>query len=81
MATTNPSHDFPLERSVPGPRPSATKPAVVKPPPLACDAHCHVFGPADRFPFSPSRTYTPPDSGIDDFELLQSTLGLERAAP
>jgi predicted TIM-barrel fold metal-dependent hydrolase len=46
---------------------------------LACDAHCHVFGPADRFPFSPTRSYTPPDSGIDDFERLQERLGLTRA--
>ncbi|NNC79359.1 MAG: amidohydrolase family protein [Acidimicrobiales bacterium] len=79
MATTNPPHDFPLDRTVPGPRPEASSPQVVTPPPLACDAHCHVFGPADRFPFSPTRTYTPPDSGITDFELLQERLGLERA--
>lgn len=79
MATVNPPHDFPLERTVPGPRPEASAPAVVTPPPLACDAHCHVFGPADQFPFSPSRTYTPPDSGFGDFERLQGRLGLDRA--
>ncbi len=45
----------------------------------ACDAHCHVFGPARRFPFSETRTYTPPDAGIDDFEALQARLGLSRA--
>ncbi len=49
------------------------------PPPNACDSHCHVFGPADRFPFSPTRAYTPPDSGIDSFEVLQDRLGLSRA--
>jgi predicted TIM-barrel fold metal-dependent hydrolase len=38
-----------------------------------------VFGPAARFPFAPDRTYTPPDSGIDDFERLQERLGLSRA--
>jgi predicted TIM-barrel fold metal-dependent hydrolase len=38
-----------------------------------------VFGPAERFPFSPTRTYTPPDSGIDDFLALQARLGLSRA--
>jgi predicted TIM-barrel fold metal-dependent hydrolase len=38
-----------------------------------------VFGPADRFPFSPARRYTPPDAGIDDFQLLQQRLGLSRA--
>ncbi len=79
MATRNPAHDFPLERTVPGPRPSATTPLVTKAPPLACDAHCHLFGPAKHFPFSPGRSYTPPDSGLEEFYALQSQLGLERA--
>jgi len=79
MATTNPPHEFPLERTVPGPRPEVSSPSAFTPPPLACDAHCHVFGPADPFPFSPRRTYTPPDSGVDDFFRLQETLGLSRA--
>ncbi len=79
MATTNPPHEFPLERTVPGPRLEASTPTAVVAPPLACDAHCHVFGPADAFPFSPTRKYTPPDSGIDDFLALQDRLGLSRA--
>ncbi|MEM9565043.1 MAG: amidohydrolase family protein [Actinomycetota bacterium] len=79
MATANPTHEFPLERTVPGPRPEASAPMAFTPPPLACDAHCHVFGPAERFPFSPNRSYTPPDSGIDDFVRLQDRLGLQRA--
>jgi predicted TIM-barrel fold metal-dependent hydrolase len=45
----------------------------------ACDAHCHIFGPADRFPFAADRAYTPPDAGIDDFARLQSRLGLSSA--
>lgn len=49
------------------------------PPPGACDAHCHVFGPAARFPFSPTRAYTPPDSGFEEFVALQERLGLSRA--
>ena len=48
-------------------------------PPLACDAHCHVFGPAAKFPFDPNRSYTPPDASVADFRRLQSTLGFERA--
>ena len=79
MATTNPAHTFPLERTVPGPNPEASAPTAFAPPPLACDAHCHVFGPAASFPFSPGRSYTPPDSGIDDFVRLQDRLGLSRA--
>lgn len=49
------------------------------PPPGACDAHCHIFGPADRYPYAPDRSYTPPDSPLEKFKALQAILGLERA--
>jgi len=68
-----------MERTIPPPHPDPHPPGAFTPPPAACDAHCHVFGPADRFPFSPARSYTPPDAGIDDFERLQKRLGLSRA--
>jgi 2-pyrone-4,6-dicarboxylate lactonase len=68
-----------VERTIPPPHPDPHPPRAVVPPPGACDAHCHVFGPADRFPFSPSRTYTPPDAGVELFERLQERLGLSRA--
>jgi predicted TIM-barrel fold metal-dependent hydrolase len=68
-----------LTPTVPGPLPAASAPTALAPPAKACDAHCHVFGPAARFPFSPNRTYTPPDSGIDEFIDLQDRLGLTRA--
>ncbi len=61
------------------PHPSPHSPTAFTPPPGATDAHCHVFGPAYRFPFAPEATYTPPDAGIDDFEVLQERLGLSRA--
>ncbi len=54
-------------------------PTRFTPPANACDAHCHVFGPAHEFPYAPSRSYTPPDSGLEHFEVLQSRLGLSRA--
>ncbi len=66
-------------KRIPGPHPDPHPPLTFVPPPNATDAHCHVFGPADRFPFAPDRAYTPPDSGIDDFERLQARLGLGRA--
>ncbi|MFT4864658.1 MAG: 2-pyrone-4,6-dicarboxylate lactonase [Ilumatobacter sp.] len=66
-------------KSIPGPHPDPHAPLHWTPPPNATDAHCHVFGPADRFPFSSDRSYTPPDSGIEDFERLQERLGLSRA--
>ena len=68
-----------LDRTIPAPHPDPHPPRAFAPPPGACDAHCHVFGPAARFPFSPDRAYTPPDSGIDQFERLQWRLGLSRA--
>ena len=61
------------------PHPAPHAPTAFTPPPGATDAHCHIFGPAHRFPFAPEATYTPPDSGIDDFEVLQERLGLSRA--
>lgn len=44
----------------------------------ACDAHCHVFGPAAQFPFAPTRTYTPVDAPWEKLEELHGLLGLER---
>jgi len=44
----------------------------------ACDAHCHVFGPGDRFPYSGKRTYTPPDAPAERLRALHNMLGIER---
>jgi predicted TIM-barrel fold metal-dependent hydrolase len=68
-----------MERTIPPPHPDPHRPWAFTPPPGACDAHCHIFGPAHRFPFAPERRYTPPDAGIEDFERLQQRLGLSRA--
>ncbi len=67
------------EPTIPGPHPDPHAPVAFRPPDKACDAHCHVFGPGDRFPFADKRAYTPPDSGIDKFVALQERLGLSRA--
>ena len=48
-------------------------------PPLACDAHCHVFGPAAAFPYAPDRTYTPPDAPKERLSALHQILGIQRA--
>ncbi len=65
--------------TIPPPHANPHAPRLFTPPPSACDAHCHIFGPGDRFPFSEDRSYTPPDSGLDEFERLQERLGLSRA--
>ena len=51
---------------------------VLKLPEGACDAHCHVFGPAEKFPFAAQRTYTPVDAPWDRLEALHDQLGLAR---
>jgi 2-pyrone-4,6-dicarboxylate lactonase len=45
----------------------------------ACDAHCHVFGPADRYPYAPGRPYTPHDAPVSALQALHAILGIERA--
>jgi len=67
------------EPTIPAPRRDSHPPSVFAPPVGATDAHCHIFGPAHRFPFTKNRTYTPPDSGLDEFRALQDRLGLSRA--
>ncbi|MGH6981187.1 MAG: amidohydrolase family protein [Stellaceae bacterium] len=56
---------------------SPTKPRF-KAPPGAVDAHCHVFGPAAKFPFAPERKYTPYDAPKDKLFALRDFLGFER---
>jgi 2-pyrone-4,6-dicarboxylate lactonase len=48
-------------------------------PVASCDAHCHVFGPADRFPYSPARKYDPADTPKETLARLHERLGVERA--
>ncbi len=45
----------------------------------ACDAHCHIFGPAHLFPYHESSSYIPPDAGKDRLKNLHNILGIERA--
>ncbi|TKD50369.1 amidohydrolase family protein [Sphingomonas baiyangensis] len=49
-----------------------------RPPEGAVDAHCHVFGPADRFPFSAKAKYLPQDAGPDMLFGLRDRLGFAR---
>jgi predicted TIM-barrel fold metal-dependent hydrolase len=65
-------------KSIPGPDPDTRTPAF-KLPPLACDAHCHIFGPGDRYPYAPDRSYTPPDAPLEMFRALHARIGVERA--
>ncbi|MBZ5705106.1 MAG: amidohydrolase family protein [Acidobacteriia bacterium] len=48
-------------------------------PPGATDAHCHVFGPAAKFPYAPNRRYTPEDAPKEMLRALHDHLGVERS--
>ncbi|WP_270933354.1 amidohydrolase family protein [Falsiroseomonas oryzae] len=60
-----------------GPRIASRRPGFALPP-LACDSHAHIIGPADRYPFVPNRSFTPPDASEQDFLAMLGTLGLAR---
>lgn len=57
--------------------PNPTKPAF-QVPAGAVDAHCHVFGPGDVFPFAPERKYTPCDASWEQLFALRDFLGFEK---
>lgn len=47
-------------------------------PPGACDCHTHVFGDVARYPFAPTRVYTPPSASTDELLALQHALHFDR---
>lgn len=54
---------------------------LFKAPPGACDAHFHVFGPADKYPHggvNEKLRYTPPYAPLDDYLAHMRPLGFER---
>jgi 2-pyrone-4,6-dicarboxylate lactonase len=57
--------------------PHPSKPGF-KPPLGAVDAHCHVFGPGDVFPYHASRKYTPCDATKETLFARRDFLGFER---
>ena len=57
--------------------PNPKKP-FYEPPAGAVDAHCHVFGPADRFPYHPKRKYTPCDAPKEKLFELRDYLGFSK---
>ncbi len=54
-----------------------TKPEF-KLPAGAVDAHCHVFGPSDVFPYAPERKYTPCDASKEQLFALRDHLGFDK---
>ena len=60
-----------------GPRKIITAPRF-EVPKNACDCHAHIIGPTTRFPFVESRSFTPPDALVQDYQSMLGTLGIER---
>lgn len=58
--------------------PNPKKPDIELPA-RACDTHCHVFGPADRFPYSPASSYIPVDAPKEVLFQRHKFLGIDRA--
>lgn len=56
-----------------------TKTPAFKAPAGTVDTHCHIFGPASEYPFSPKRPYTPPDAPLSMFRDLHEKIGVQRA--
>src|SRR5450755_744922 len=49
-------------------------------PARACDSHCHVFGPASRFPHAANAPFRPADAPKERLFALRALLGVERCA-
>lgn len=67
-----------MTATIPGPH-ARTRPPKATAPDGACDCHFHVFGPENRYPYSASRGYTPPDAALDDYRAMLDVLGVSRA--
>ena len=53
-------------------------PVTLALPRLACDTHVHIFGPAERFAYADTRSFTPVDAPKETLFDLHRRLGIER---
>jgi 2-pyrone-4,6-dicarboxylate lactonase len=56
----------------------ADEPARFRAPAGACDAHFHVFGPAERYPYGDDLRYAPPLAPLPDYLAHAQANGFER---
>ena len=61
---------------------SEESPPLFRAPPLSCDAHFHVFGPSERYPYGSGTAeklrYAPPLAPLAQYLKLARLLGVER---
>jgi len=60
------------------PDPNTRTPSFT-PPANACDAHFHVFGPPEKFPFVSTHEYIPPAAPLEHYRKMLAVIGIERA--
>jgi len=70
-----PADNHPRDCLGPVPNPSAPRWTL---PAGAWDTHFHVLGPQARYPYSPTRKYTPPDATLEACMRMHDTLGVAR---
>jgi len=51
---------------------------MLRPPPLSCDCHIHVFGPFARYPLDPGAKYKPDEALLGDYLTVAAALGMGR---
>jgi predicted TIM-barrel fold metal-dependent hydrolase len=69
------------EHSLPscqGPNPDPGTP-IHATPPAAWDCHAHIFGPVEQYPFTPNRSFTPPEASLTAYRRMLAALGIAHA--
>jgi len=57
--------------------PHPRKPAYLLPP-GACDSHTHIFGPFDRYPYTPTADYVPYEAPVEALIAMHDAIGVSR---
>jgi len=65
------------DQRVPTFHPSPSKPKL-RLPPGSWDAHCHIFGPKEKYPFAATTSLNPADAPKEKLFALHRLLGIER---
>ncbi|MGD0467407.1 MAG: amidohydrolase family protein [Terriglobales bacterium] len=61
-----------------GPNPDPGTP-IHSTPSEAWDCHAHIFGPVEQYPFTPNRSFTPPEASLAAYRRMLAALGIAHA--